>query len=74
MSAQYRTEYAKLVAKYARTFSVHESMIVCRNARGEDEIHVPSRPDLPSWGMGNNGEDWQNGPRKQQPIVSRRKR
>lgn len=64
MSAQYRAELCKLVAKYARTFGVH----------GEDKIHCPSRPDLPRWGMGNNSEEWQDGPRKPAPIVSRRKR
>jgi len=74
MSAQYRSETAKLAAKYARTFGVHESLVVWRNARGEDEIHCPSRPDLPRWGMGANSEEWSDGPRVEQSTISRRKR
>jgi hypothetical protein len=71
MSAQYRTECAKLIAKYCRVFGVHESIVVCRNARGEDEIHCPSRPDLPSWGMGSNSEEWQDGPKRPGSMLTR---
>jgi hypothetical protein len=63
LSAQYRTELQRTAEKYARMFGIHVSLVVCRNMRGEDEIHCPSRPDLPKWGMGSNSEDWQDGPK-----------
>lgn len=83
MSSKYRAELCRLAAKYARMFRVHESLVVLRNVHGEDEVHCPSRPDLPRWGMGNNSEDWKDGPTQDKPrwatrppkvtIVSRRK-
>jgi hypothetical protein len=85
MSAQYRTESTKLKNKYCRTFGVDIALVAYRNQRGEDEIYCPSRPELPAWGMGSNGEDWQDGPNRprnlrhrsdkpQLKIVSKRKR
>jgi hypothetical protein len=74
-----------MVDKYARTFGVGVDLVSHRNLRGEDEIHCPSRPDLPAWGMGNNSEDWEDGPNRPRnlrglsnkpkfKLVSRRKR
>lgn len=89
MSAQYRAEVHKLCDKYARAFGVDASLVrteqKCVNGLWDLCIHVPSRPDLPRWGMGNNSEDWQDGPTQDKPykwmrrppkvvIVSRRKR
>lgn len=90
MSAQFRTEWSKMVDKYARTFGVDPSLVKAASVLNkllgfyEDSVWCPSRPDLPVWGMGSNSEDWEDGPTQDLPrwvtrppktvLVSRRKR
>lgn len=73
MSAQYRAEVHKLCDKYARTFGVAPELVVYRRDP-DGVVHCPTRPELPTWSMGNDDRDWEDGPRKQGAIVSRRKR
>lgn len=88
MSAQYRTERAKLIAKYCRKFGVTPELVklghLTVGKSTEEVVYCPTRSDLPWWGMGSNSEDWQDGPTQDKPrwatrppktvMVSRRKR
>lgn len=77
MSAQHRAEFAKMVGKYCRTYGLEESLTrtgdVWNKVLGtwEWSVWCPSRPELPTWGMGADDQDWEDGPnRPRHPIGS----